>query len=156
MTYTEKEQAILQCVQSNLSNSLTPYADVAREVGCSEEDVLELLRHMRDEGTIRRFGACIKHQRTGWTHNAMVSWQVDEADAERCGQLAASHKQISHCYYRPSPTADWPYVLYTMVHGRSEEECRAVIGEVQKSTGIENYTVLESIQELKKISMTYF
>ncbi len=156
MTYTDKERAILRCAQSNLSESLTPYADIAREVGCTEEEVLALLIRMRDEGAVRRFGACIKHQRTGWTHNAMVAWQVEESDAERCGELAATHKQVSHCYFRPSPTTDWPYTLYTMVHGRSKEECAAIIEDVQNKTGIEQYTVLESIQELKKISMTYF
>ncbi len=154
--FTEKEQAILRIVQKNLPDSATPYADIAESVGCTEEEVLQLLQKLRDDGAIRRFGASIKHQKTGWNFNAMVAWEVPENEAEKFGAIAAQSPNISHCYFRPSSAADWPYTLYTMTHGRSEEECHATIAEVQKSTGVQNYAVLESVQEFKKISMTYF
>ncbi len=155
-TFTETEQAILRIVQKNLPDSATPYADIAQSVGCSEEEVLCLLQKLKDEGAIRRFGASIKHQKTGWNYNAMVAWQVSEADADAFGAIAAQHAHISHCYFRPSSAADWPYTLYTMTHGRSEEECQQTIAEIQKATGVSVYAVLDSIQEYKKISMTYF
>ncbi len=155
-TFNEQERAILRIVQNNLPDSATPYADIATTVGCSEQDVISLLCRLRDNGAIRRFGASIKHQKTGWAHNAMVAWKTDETQAEECGQKAAAHSHISHCYYRPSPTADWPYTLYTMIHGRSAEECLTVINEVREATGLTDYTVLESLKEMKKTSMTYF
>ena len=70
--FTDTERAILRIVQFQLPDTLTPYADIAREVGTDEETVLNLLRRMKEDGSIRRFGASIKHQKTGWTHNAMV------------------------------------------------------------------------------------
>ncbi len=158
MTYefTEQEQAILRIVQKNLPDSATPYADIANTVGCTEEQVLSLLKKLKDQGAIRRFGASIKHQKTGWNHNAMVAWQVSEEEADAFGSKAAEHPNISHCYFRPSSAADWPYTLYTMTHGRSEEECQKTIADVQRATGVTTYAVLDSIQEFKKISMTYF
>ena len=80
--FTDTERAILRIVQFQLPDPLTPYADIAREVGTDEETVLNLLRRMKEDGSIRRFGASIKHQKTGWTHNAMVAWIVDEADSD--------------------------------------------------------------------------
>ena len=80
--FTDTERAILRIVQFQLPDTLTPYADIAREVGTDEETVLNLLRRMKEDGSIRRFGASIKHQKTGWTHNAMVAWIVDEADSD--------------------------------------------------------------------------
>ena len=71
--FTDTERAILRIVQFQLPDTLTPYADIAREVGTDEETVLNLLRRMKEDGSIRRFGASIKHQKTGWTHNAMVA-----------------------------------------------------------------------------------
>ena len=71
--FTETERAILRIVQADLPDSLTPYADIARTVGCTEEEVLDLLSRLKQSGAIRRFGASIKHQKTGWTHNAMVA-----------------------------------------------------------------------------------
>ena len=43
-----------------------------------------------------------------------------------------------------------------MVHGRSAEDCLAVVEEIRRSTPLESYEILNSIRELKKISMTYF
>lgn len=154
--FTETERAILRIVQADLPDSLTPYADIARTVGCTEEEVLDLLSRLKQSGAIRRFGASIKHQKTGWTHNAMVAWIVDEADSDAIGEVAAKNQRISHVYFRPTSAPDWPYTLYTMVHGRSEEECRQVIEELRRETALDEYAVLDSLEELKKTSMTYF
>lgn len=157
--FTDAERAVLRIVQADLPDSLTPYADMAAETGMSEARVLALLTRLKENGAIRRFGASIKHQKTGWTHNAMVAWKVDEADADRCGALAARHERISHVYYRPGSgqaAEDWPYSLYTMVHGRNEAECLDVVQSLAQSGPLKEYAILNSLKELKKISMTYF
>ena len=156
MEFTEKEQAILRIVQKNLPDSLTPYADIAAATGTTEEEVLSLLTRLRDCGAIRRFGASIKHQRTGWSHNAMVAWIVSPEEVDEAGRKAAEHPRISHCYYRPSPYPEWPYTFYTMIHGKSEQDCLDVVQELCRTTVLKHYEVLESEKELKKISMTYF
>jgi len=154
--FTPSELAILRIVQSNLPDSLTPYADIAREAGTDEAEVIALLARLKQEGAIRRFGASIKHQKTGWTHNVMVAWRVDEALADAAGEIAAKHPNISHCYYRPTSAPDWPYAFFTMIHGRSAEECQDVIENLRRETVLDEYAALESLKELKKTSMTYF
>ena len=116
--FTETERAILRIVQADLPDTLTPYADIARTVGCTEEEVLDLLSRLKQSGAI--------------------------------------HSHISHVYYRPSAAPDWPYELYTMVHGRSEQECLDVAQELIATTPLREYAILKSLKELKKISMTYF
>ena len=155
--FTETERKILAVVQKNLPDSLTPYADIAKATGATEQEVLELLRGMKKDGSIRRFGASIKHQRAGFSHNAMVAWKVkDQAQADKAAKTAIEHEMISHCYYRPSSAADWPYELFTMIHGRAENEYLEVVEYLKANTSLEEYAVLESIRELKKISPTYF
>ncbi len=154
--FTDTERAILRIVQGNLPDSATPYADIARQAGTDEETVMALLRRLREEGAIRRFGASIKHQKTGWTHNAMVAWLIDDARIDACGEHAARHPRISHCYHRPTTAPDWPYTLYTMIHGRTRQECLDVVEELRRETALDVHAVLESVAELKKISMTYF
>ena len=154
--FTSGELAVLRIVQSDLPDSLTPYADIAREAGVDEAEVIALLTRLKEEGAIRRFGASIKHQKTGWTHNVMVAWRVDEALVDAAGALAATHSNISHCYYRPSSAPDWPYTFFTMVHGRSAEECQEVIESLRRKNILGEYVALESLKELKKTSMTYF
>ncbi|MBE6441815.1 MAG: Lrp/AsnC family transcriptional regulator [Desulfovibrio desulfuricans] len=154
--FTPAEQTVLRIVQDNLPDSLTPYADMARQAGLTEAEVIDLLAGLKKSGAIRRFGASIKHQRTGWTHNAMVAWIVRPDQVEACGEKVAQHDHISHVYYRPSPAPDWPYELYTMIHGRSEAECRSVVDDILRDTPLREHAVLRSLKELKKISMTYF
>jgi DNA-binding Lrp family transcriptional regulator len=154
--FSPAEYSVLRIVQADLPESLTPYADMGREAGLSEAAVLELLTRLKKSGAIRRFGASIKHQKTGWTHNAMVAWKVRPEEAEACGRAAARQPNSSHAYYRPSAAPDWPYELYTMVHGRSEAECLGVVEEIMRDTPLREHAILRSLKELKKISMTYF
>lgn len=156
MRFSEHEQAILRIVQDNLPDSLTPYADIAQAAGCTEEEVLALLRGLKEDGTIRRFGASVRHQRAGWTHNVMVAWKIDPELVEEAGTRAAEHPRVSHAYYRPSSAPDWPYTLYTMIHGRSGQDCLDAVEELRRDTPLKTCAMLESLKELKKISMTYF
>ena len=156
MNYTPQEYAILGKVQNNLPDSLTPYADIASEVGCAEADVITLLQKLKDAGVIRRFGASIKHQKTGWDFNAMVAWKINPADVDQAGKIAAKHQRISHCYYRPSSAEDWPYEFFTMIHGRNEGDYLEIIEDLRAKTSLREYAVLRSLKELKKTSMSYF
>ncbi|MDR2077273.1 MAG: Lrp/AsnC family transcriptional regulator [Desulfovibrio sp.] len=153
---TEKERRVLRLAQEDLPDSLTPYADMAASAGMTEDEVLALLRSLKESGIIRRFGASLWHQRAGFSHNAMVAWKAAPEEADEAGRRAAEHPLVSHAYYRPSPSPDWPYALYTMIHTRSPEECAAVVAELAARTSLRDYAVLESLRELKKISMAYF
>jgi DNA-binding Lrp family transcriptional regulator len=154
--FTEQERAILRIVQKNLPDTLTPYADIAAAVGVDEASVINLLQELKEQGAIRRFGASLKHQKAGYSHNAMVAWKVDPDQVDAIGAEAARHPLISHCYYRPSPAEDWPYEFYTMIHGRRPDEYKEVVETLRQTTPLREYAVLESLRELKKISMTYF
>ena len=155
-SFTSAEKHILAIVQGNLPDSLTPYKDIAHEAGVSEQEVLALLQRLKENGAIRRFGASIRHQQAGWAHNAMVAWKATEAEADKYGSLAALSPNISHAYFRPSSIEDWPYTFYTMVHGRSEDECRDVVEKLAAGWPLKEFIILRSVRELKKTSMIYF
>ena len=152
---TDLDREILKRVQDNLPDTATPYADIAAAVGTTEEHVVDLLSRMVDTGEIRRFGATLKHQKAGYGANVMVAWFVPEEDVDRVGAIMAERPEISHCYHRVT-CLDWPYNLYTMIHGRSPEDCQAVVAAVSAATGLDDYAMLFSLKELKKVSMRYF
>ncbi len=154
--FTPAERVVLGIVQDNLPHTLAPFADIAKAAGISEADTLALLRGLKDCGVIRRFGASIRHQRTGWDANAMVAWIASPEEAEICGARAAKYPRISHAYFRPSPASDWPYTFYTMIHGRTDQEFMDLVHELRDSWPLKDYAVLRSIRELKKTSMRYF
>lgn len=153
--FTDTEKAILRLVQGDIPDGPAPYADMAAQVGVTEEVVLALLRELKENGAIRRFGATLKHQKAGYTHNVMVAWKVDEDAIVEAGEKAATSDYVSHCYHR-APRGDWPYSLFTMVHGTSPEHCAKVIDELSSLLGMDDYALLTSKRELKKTSMVYF
>jgi DNA-binding Lrp family transcriptional regulator len=71
------------------------------------------------------------------------------------GREMAATRGISHCYERPT-YADWPYALFTMAHGRSKEECDAILDSIAAKTGIDERATLYSSTEYKKVRMLYF
>jgi DNA-binding Lrp family transcriptional regulator len=110
---------------------------------------------MAETGEIRRFGATLKHQKAGYGANVMAAWFVDEQDVDRVGALMAKRPEISHCYHRVT-CLEWPYNLYTMIHGRTPEDCQAVVAAIAAETGLDDFALLFSLKELKKVSMRYF
>ncbi|MBW2411012.1 MAG: Lrp/AsnC family transcriptional regulator [Deltaproteobacteria bacterium] len=152
---TELEKKVIASIQEDIAITERPYLEISQALGISEDELLETLNDLCRRGVIRRFGATLRHQQTGYKANAMVAWQVDENHIDRVGEKMAAFRQVSHCYRR-NPTESWPYNLYTMVHAGDDEACRQTAGEMAAAAGVENYTLLFSKEELKKTSMVYF
>ena len=104
---------------------------------------------------LRRVAAILFHRRAGFSANGMGVWGVPEGEILDTGRRMAAFRGISHCYQRPT-YADWPYSVFTMAHGRSKEECDAVLDAVAEATGITERATLYSSTEFKKIRMLYF
>ena len=152
---TDIEKKIIASIQEDMAVTERPYLDIAEKLGISEAELLETLQNLCDRGIIRRFGATLRHQRTGYTANAMGAWQVDEARIDEVGNEMASFKEVSHCYRR-NPTKTWPYNLYTMIHANDEDSCRKTAEKMSRKAKVEKYELLFSRKELKKTSMVYF
>ena len=152
---TDLEKNIVKAIQGDLPIRPAPYREIAETLGISEELLLDTLQRLCDRGVIRRFGATLRHQKSGFTANAMVAWCVEEERSDQVGQIFAAFKEVSHCYHR-KPTRDWPYNLYTMVHAGDEAECRETAARMAEQAAVTEYELLFSREELKKTSMRYF
>ena len=152
---TELEKKVVASIQEDIPVISRPYLEISKKLKISEETLLKTLKDLCDRGIIRRFGATIRHQKSGFAANAMVAWIVDEKRIEEVGERMSSFKEVSHCYRR-NPTDEWPYNLYTMVHANNEDTCREIARTMSSETRVENYKLLFSRRELKKTSMKYF
>jgi len=152
---TDLEKKIISLIQADIPVTKRPFLEIAKQVGVEEEVVLQTLRKLHGDGTIRRFGVTIRHQISGYHANAMVAWQVDEDRIDDVGKLMAAFEGVSHCYRR-NPVEIWPYNLYTMIHAKTEEDCYTMAEAMSTLTSVKNYTLLFSRDELKKTSMKYF
>ena len=152
---TEIDKRIIHELQQDLPVISRPFAEVAEKVGINETQLLEKVREFLANGTIRRFGATLRHQRSGFEANAMVVWEVAPERAEEVGAIFASFREVSHCYQRPA-LPSWPYRIFTMIHGSSREVCEEIAQRLADAAGLENYQLLFTEEELKKTTMAYF
>ena len=152
---TDLEKRVILALQRDLEVEPRPFKELADLLGLAEEVVLAAIRSLMEKGYIRRFGATLRHQKSGFEANALVAWTVPETELQRVGREMAAQRVVSHCYSR-RPAPAWPYNLYTMVHGRSREECLETAARMARETGLSDYQVLFSESELKKTTMRYF
>lgn len=152
---TELEKKIIASIQGDIPVAERPYQIMADKLGISEEKFIELLKNLSEKKFIRRFGATLRHQQSGFAANAMVAWNVDSNKADEAGKIMASFVEVSHCYKRVR-NKEWPYNLYTMIHAADKESCYEIACEISEATNIKDYKILFSVREFKKISMRYF
>ena len=153
--YDELDIAVIRALQGDMEVVSEPYAPAAAELGMSQERFLDHLAGMQERGLLRRVAAILYHRRAGFSANGMGVWKVPEGQVLEIGRQMAATRGISHCYQRPT-YPDWPYSLFTMAHGRSKEECDAVLDAIAERTGIEERATLYSSTEFKKIRLLYF
>jgi DNA-binding Lrp family transcriptional regulator len=153
--YDELDVAVIRALQGDMPVVAQPYAPAAAELGLSEESLLDHLASMQERGILRRVAAILYHRRAGFSANGMGVWKVPDEQIFDIGCRMAAVRGVSHCYQRPT-YEDWPYSVFTMAHGRSKEECDAVLDSIAERTGITERATLYSSTEFKKIRLLYF
>ncbi len=155
--YDERDIAVIRALQGPMQPVERPYDEAAAEVGMTTSQLLEHLRGMVDRKLLRRVAAILFHRRAGFSANGMGVWKVPEEEIMETGGRMASFRGISHCYQRPT-YEDWPYSVFTMAHGRSKEECDAILDSIAEECGMgpDDRATLYSSTEYKKIRLHYF
>lgn len=152
---TEIEKKVIRGLQRDLPVSPRPFLDIAQGLGLAEEELTAIIQKLMDQGYIRRFGATIRHRISGFQANAMAAWKVPAEKVAQVGAQMAARREVTHCYER-QVSGDWPHNIFTMIHGKTQEECEAIARRMAAATGIQDYVLLFSDAELKKTTMRYF
>jgi siroheme decarboxylase len=155
--YDEGDIATIRALQGPMEAVERPYDAAAAGLGIPTEELLERLRGMVERKLLRRVAAILFHRRAGFSANGMGVWKVPEEEILETGRRMASFRGISHCYQRPI-YEDWPYSVFTMAHGRSKQECDAILDSIAAECGIgpADRATLYSSTEYKKIRLHYF
>lgn len=143
---------ILKVIPYDFPLTERPYKDIAAKAGVSEKELIETLSSLKAEGLIRRVAAILYHRKAAYACNVMVVWRVPEGDVDRIGRVMASFPEVSHCYER-GRAGYWDYNVFTMVHGRSSEECADTVKRISMETGIGDFELFASKREFKKTSL---
>ncbi len=151
------EPALLQALSEGLPLVSRPYAAIADRTGLTEAQVLETLRRLQDNGLVKRTGVIVRHRELGYTANGMVVWDIPDARVQDIGQCLATFPFVTLCYRRPRRRPDWPYNLFTMVHGRSREQVIIQVSTMVSKCGLNNisHKILFSRRRFKQRGARY-
>lgn len=148
------ERRILAVLQGGFPRSETPYKDMADLVGIDTKRLLAILEDWKREGKLRRIGSIVDHFKVGLSGGAMVAWRVEPELIEQVGTKLAGFKEVTHAYERKI-TENWPFNLYTMVHGADIQEVEQIVKRMSQACGVSDYRILATQKELKKVPPTY-
>jgi len=154
-TVTELDKMVIRELQEDLPIEPRPFAALAERIGLTEDRLFEAMGSLVERGFMRRMAAILYHRRAGFRANGMGVWAVPEDDVVEIGEAMAAFANVSHCYRRPT-YPDWPYNVFTMVHGTSVEQCEEILSAISKKTGVTEYISLYSTREYKKTRTKFY
>ncbi|HTU87832.1 MAG TPA: Lrp/AsnC family transcriptional regulator [Solirubrobacteraceae bacterium] len=153
--YDQFDIEVIRATQGDMPVTEEPYARAAQQLNIPQAQLLAHLQEMQERKLLRRVAAILYHRRAGFSANGMGVWKVPDERIMELGPRMAAFRGISHCYQRPT-YQDWPYSIFTMAHGRSKEECDAILDSIATQTGVTERATLYSSTEFKKIRLLYF
>jgi len=153
-TFSKQETKAAQILQKDIPLESKPFSSIAGICGLTDAELMIWMKKLSDEGIIRKFGAILRHQKAGYSRNALVMWAVPPDAIEFAGRTFASLSFISHCYER-TPAFQGRYTLYTMLHAQ-DERLATLIHQMSFAIQCDDFLILESRHEYKKSSPEYF
>lgn len=149
------QMEFIKLLQKDLPLQPRPWDALARSIGHSGDDLLEAAKEMTRRQQIRHISGSIPARKSGFTATVMGVWEVADSKLEEVGPAMVRYPSVSHCYIRPVHS-DWPYNLFTTVHGRSVDECETLLNEIAADTRITNMKALYPIKEYKRAGIALF
>ena len=151
------DQRLITLIQTGLPLSPTPYADIGEKLQLDEEDVIQRIQKLNDDNVIKRFGVVVRHHELGYKANAMTVWNIPDEAVSELGACMGQFDFVTLCYRRPRRLPDWPYNLFTMIHGKVRDDVMANIELLAKRCNLKEveYNVLFSTRRFKQRGAIY-
>lgn len=157
MDVSARDLDVLAALGDGLPLSRHPYAELGAGIGMDEGEIIDRLTRLRQAGVIRRFGIIVRHHELGYRANAMVVWDVPDDQVAEIGQRLGRCPEVTLCYRRPRRLPDWPYNLFTMIHGKDRPAVEAAIAEMAGREGVGHlpHQPLFSLRRFKQCGARY-
>ena len=151
------DRELIKLVQHGLPVVSRPYAEIAEQLATTEQDVIQRLQRFINDGSIKRYGVVVRHRELGYKANGMVVWDVPDDRISELGSCIGNIAGFTLSYRRPRRLPDWPYNLFTMVHGRNRHEVKQKVGEIVDSCGLQTieHKILFSTRRFKQRGASY-
>lgn len=150
------DMILLAHLETGLPLVEEPYDEIGGHLGLTGDEVLERIGKLMKDGIIRKFRARINQRKLGISANALVAWKRGTSQNGNLGSLLGSFPCVTHCYERLPVPGRWDYEFYTVHHGYSHEEVLGEIKALSDRVGVNDYIVLFSTEEFKRVPNVRF
>ena len=152
---TDEDKDFIRELQKDMDIIDEPFVKAANNLGITEAELFEKMKHYEEIGVMRRFAAILRHRQVGFTANGMIVWKVPQEKISEVGSQLGAFPQVSHCYERPT-YPDWPYNVFSMIHCKTHDEANEMAKTIQDQIHVDDYRILFSSREFKKTRVEYF
>lgn len=135
MTMNEIDKKIINCLQDGFPLSSRPFAEVAEQLGSTEQEIMERVQVLLDDGILSRFGPMYQAERMGGGLT-LAAMKIAEEDFSRVTEQVNAFSQVAHNYKREHELNMW-FVLAT----ETPEGILECIEEIEKVTGYQVFNM---------------
>jgi DNA-binding Lrp family transcriptional regulator len=124
------DKAILNRIQSDFPIDSRPYKSIARELGLAEQEVIQRVQALKDEGIIRRIGGNFVPHKVGFV-STLCAAKVPEDQIDAFAAVVNKYTGVTHNYQRENAFNIW----FTFI-ASSREEIAQNLARISKEPGV--------------------
>ena len=143
MELTQFDKELLNLVQTGLPLTPAPFADLAARLGCPEQQVIERLARLREQGIIRRLGAFFDAEALGY-RGWLVAVKVVPAQLAAVAQTVNGWPEVTH-----NDERDHEYNLWFTIQARTESRQQELLRQVGAMAGVSAVIALPTTDRYK-------
>jgi len=157
LNLSDFDRALVKAVEHGLPIVSRPYTAIAQQLNCNEQQVISRLQYLIDHAAIKRFGVVVRHKELGYIANGMVVWNIPDDKVDELGLTIGQYDCVTLSYKRPRRLPDWPYNLFTMVHGSDRHQVQQKLVQIIEECGLQNiaHSILFSTRRFKQRGASY-
>ena len=139
----EPDRKILNAIQSDFPITERPYEALGRQLGLSEEEVLQRVKRLKEEGIIRRIGGNFHSSKLDF-RSTLCAAKVPEEKIESFVKVVNRHPGVTHNYLRNHEFNVW----FTFI-APSFEAIEHSLKEISDITGVREVYSLPAVRMFK-------
>jgi DNA-binding Lrp family transcriptional regulator len=127
----EIDKKILNAIQLDFPLVHRPFLHLGDSLGLKEEEVIERIKRLQEEGAIRRIGPIISTKKTGGV-STLVALKAPADRVDKAAKIINGYDEVSHNYLRPAE-----YNIWFTLSAESEKRMQEILSEIEERTGCE-------------------
>lgn len=143
-----KSKELLNLIQSEFPLDSRPFLKLANELNITEQQVIDIIKELKDKGYIKRVGGIFDSKKLGY-YSTLCAIKVPENRVPEVAKLINDNDGVTHNYMR-----EHSYNMWFTVIAASVESVKDFLGYIKTKTGIEDIIELPAVN-LFKINVNF-